>query len=248
MPDFFLAHELAHQWWGQGVAPASYREQWLSEAWAQYSAALWTRHRKGEDAMRDMLEQMARWARRYDEQGPVHLGQRHGHLKRDPRLQRAIVYDKGALVLHMLRQLLGDEAFFAGARGFLEQHRYGKATTEDLRAAFEAASGKDLEPYFEHWIYETGLPTLRWAARTTETPGGFETTVQVQPEGLPGPQPLEIRLSTAKEALIWRVDLDPSGGSWTLPSADAVRKVEINEDHGILAEVRKVRRLPPAHR
>ena len=51
MPDFFLAHELAHQWWGQGVAPASYREQWLSEAWAQYSAALWVRHRKGEERL-----------------------------------------------------------------------------------------------------------------------------------------------------------------------------------------------------
>jgi len=244
MPDFFLAHELAHQWWGQGVAPASYREQWLSEAWAQYSAALWVRHRKGEGAFRSMLGRMARWARRHDERGPIHLGYRLGHLEGDRRIQRAVVYDKGAWVLHMLRQLLGDEAFFGGARSFLERHRYAKATTEDLRAAFEEASGLDLAPYFDRWIYDTGLPTLRWSTHTEKTSGGHETTVNVQPHGLPGPLPLEIGIRTGEGWDAVRVVLDPAGGSWTIESPDPVRDVRINENRGILAETKKVRRLP----
>ncbi len=245
LPDFFLAHELAHQWWGQGVAPASYRDQWLSEAWAQYSAALWVRHRGGEDAFRRMLERMGRWALRHDERGPIHLGQRLGHLDRDPRIQRALVYDKGACILHMLRRLMGDGAFFGGARSLLEEHRYSKVTTEDLRAAFEEASGLDLEPYFERWIYGTGLPTLLWSERTTETPDGHETTVQVQTRDLPGPLPLEIRVRTGEEWDVRTAMLDPAGGSWTIRSRDPVRDVRVNEDRGILAETKKVRRLPP---
>ncbi len=242
-PNFFLAHELAHQWWGQGVAPASYRDQWLSEAWAQYSAALWVRHRAGEPAFRDMLDRMARWARRHDDDGPIDLGHRLGHLENDTRIQRAIVYDKGALVLHMLRQIMGDEAFFGGARRFLERHRFARATTEDLRAAFEEACARDLEPYFERWIYGTGLPSLRWTARTRETPEGFETTVHVQPEGLPGPVPLHVLVRTEGAPVASRVDLEPAGSSWTITSPDPVRKVEVNDDRALLAEVKKVRRL-----
>ena len=243
MPDFFLAHELAHQWWGQGVAPASYRDQWLSEAWAQYASALWVRHRKGEEAFLDMLERMARWAQRHDDEGPIHLGQRLGHLKRDRRIQRALVYNKGALVLHMLRQILGDEAFFGGARSFLERHRYGTATTEDLRAVLEEAGGRDLEPYFERWIYGTGLPTLEWASRTEQTPNGFETTVQVQPRDLPAPLPLELSVRTSRDREVRRVILGPDGGSWTIVTSDPVRGVRINENRGILAVKKKVRRL-----
>jgi hypothetical protein len=245
MPDFYLAHEIAHQWWGQGVAPASYREQWLSEAWSQYAAALWVRHRKGEDAFVEMLERMASWARRHDDEGPIHLGQRLGHLKRDRRIRRALVYNKGAWVLHMVRGLVGDEAFFEGARAFLESHRYGRATTEDLRAALEEASGQDLTPYFERWIYRTGLPTLLWSAQTRKTRDGYETTVRVQPQGLPGPLPLEIGFRTGGERRLRAVTLDPGGGSWALNTLEPVREIQLDEGRRILAaKVKKVRRLP----
>src|SRR5205085_1322282 len=99
---FFLAHELGHQWWGQGVAGENYRERWLSEGMAQYAAALWVRHRHGEDTFHDVLEKMGRWARRHSARGPIHLGQRLGHLDNDPQVFRAVAYDKGAYVLHML--------------------------------------------------------------------------------------------------------------------------------------------------
>jgi hypothetical protein len=244
IPGFFQAHEFAHQWWGQGVAPASYRDQWLSEAWAQYSAALWVRHREGEGAFRKMMSRMARWARRYDEDGPIDLGRRLGHLKRDDRIHRAIVYDKGAWVLHMLRGLLGDAAFFAGARTFLEEHRYGQANTEDLRAALEAAGGGDLEPYFERWIYGTGLPRMRWTSDTQKTPHGYETTVQVQPEDLPGPLPLEVSLETGGDRTIRRVVLEPAGSTWRIRTPDRVHDVRIDESHEILAEWDEVDRLP----
>jgi aminopeptidase N len=237
IPGYFLAHELAHQWWGQGTAPATYRERWLSEAWAQYAAALWVREKLGEDDFRRMMDRMARWAFRLDAEGPIHLGQRLGLLRRDPRIFRAIVYDKGAWVLHMLRGIVGDEAFFAGAKRFLEHRRFSLATTADLRAALEAASGRDLRPYFTHWIEDTGLPRLRWRAATEPAAGGFRTTVSVQAEGLPGPVPLLVTLSGAggREE---RVQLPPEGGSWSFETAGRPR-VTLNEDRGLLARVER---------
>ena len=106
-PDFFLAHEIAHQWFGQGVAGANYRERWLSEGFAQYAAALWVRESRGERPFRDVLDQFARWAIRYDDEGPIHIGYRVGHLRGDAQAYRAVIYDKAAYVLHMLRGVTG---------------------------------------------------------------------------------------------------------------------------------------------
>ena len=243
---FFLAHETAHQWWGQGTAPANYRERWLSEAWAQYSAALWLRERLGEGAFRSMMDRMARWATRYDSSGPIHLGQRLGHLKQDGRVFRAVVYDKGAWVLHMLRGVVGDGAFFGGARAFLERFRYGKAGTEDLRVALEGASGRDLRPYFERWIYGTGLPVLVWSSRTERTDGGFRTTIEVRPQGLPGPLPLQLAATTATGREARTVVIGTEGGSWTIETSQKPRRVTLNDDRGLLARVERVARIPGA--
>ena len=79
-------------------------------------------------------------------QGPVYLGYRLGHIKADGRVFRALVYNKGAMVLHMLRRLMGDEAFFAGLRDFYATWRYKKAGTDDFRVAMEKAGGRALEP------------------------------------------------------------------------------------------------------
>jgi aminopeptidase N len=240
LPGFFVAHEVAHQWWGQATAPSSYRERWLSEAWAQYAAALWVRESLGEDAFRSMMDRMARWALAHDADGPIHLGQRLGVLLGDPRVFRAVVYDKGAWVLHMLRGLLGDEAFFAGARGFLEAHRFAKAGSEDFREALEKSSGRDLRPYFERWIYGTGLPRLAYAAQTAPAEGGgFRTRVEVRAQALPGEAPLEIALLLPQGRETRRVKLDPAGGTFELETKERPRRVTLNDDRGLLARIER---------
>jgi aminopeptidase N len=246
--DFFIAHELAHQWFGQGAAPAGYRERWLSEAWAQYAAALWIRHRQGESAFRDTMGRMAHWAMRHDDAGPIHLGQRLGALEGDSRLYRAVVYDKGAWVLHMLRGIVGDDAFFAGTRAFLEGHRYEKVVTADLREALERASGRDLRAYFERWVNETGLPRLSWSARTQKAQGGYETTIAMVARDAPGPLPVEIALSTSAGKEVHRVTLEPPSGSWTITSAEKPHGVSVNEDRGLLARVDRERSVARAQR
>jgi hypothetical protein len=239
VPGFFLAHELAHQWWGQGVAGQNYRERWLSEGAAQYAAALWVRRSRGEDAFRGLLARMGRWALRHSPQGPINLGHRLGHLQGDPQIYRAVVYDKGAYVLHMLRAIVGDDAFLKGMRQFQAQHRFAKAGTDDLREALEAASGKDLEPYFREWVYGTALPLLRVSHRTERTAEGFRTTIEVRPRDLPGPVPLQLAVTHEGGRETRSITLSPEGGSWTVESAGAPRKVEVNEDRALLAQLER---------
>ena len=115
-PTFFLAHELGHQWWGQAVGWKNYHEQWLSEGFAQYFAAMYAEKERGTDTFEDVLRQMRRWAIDASPQGPIYLGYRLGHIKSDSRMFRAVIYNKAAMVLHMLRRLLGNETFFRGIR------------------------------------------------------------------------------------------------------------------------------------
>ena len=160
-PHLFLAHEIAHQWWGQAIGWKNYHEQWLSEGLAQYFSALYAAKDRGPDVLDRLIEEMRKSAEPYSAQGPIALGYRLGHIKRDGRVFRALVYNKSAVVLHMLRRLIGDEAFFSGLRRFYATWRFQKAGTGDLRAAFEAGTPIRLERFFEQWIQGFGRPSLR---------------------------------------------------------------------------------------
>ena len=97
---------------------------WLSEGFAQYFAALYAKEKRGEGVFRDVLRQLCIWAVDDSDQGPVYLGYRLGHIKGESRVFRALVYNKGAAVLHMLRRLIGDEAFFSGLKQFYASNRF----------------------------------------------------------------------------------------------------------------------------
>src|SRR5262249_7034690 len=93
--------------------------------------------------------------------GPVYLGYRLGHIRSDGRVFRALVYNKGAAVLHMLRRLIGDDAFFKGLRRFYASAKFRKVGTDQLQQAFEAEAGRSLNVFFDKWIYGSTLPHLK---------------------------------------------------------------------------------------
>lgn len=164
-----VAHELAHQWFGDLVTCKGWDHLWLNEGWASYAEALWNEEMAGEDpaARRSAyLATVAQWA---DSQRGSNFG---GSPEQAPLVSNFYPnadepfmkvdnpYTKGPWVLHMLRTGLGDEAFFAGTRLYLDRMRFDQAETADFRRALEEVSGRSLERFFEQWCHRPGIARL----------------------------------------------------------------------------------------
>jgi hypothetical protein len=236
-PEFFIAHEIAHQWWGQAIGWRNYHEQWISEGFAQYFAALYAQHARGDEAFAGVLRQLRRWAIDQSDQGPVYLGYRLGHIRGEGRVFRALVYNKSAAVLHMLRGLVGDEAFFSGVRRFYRTMRFKKAGTEDFRAAMEAATGRDLGRFFERWIYGSTLPRVKFSYSVA----GTEVVLRAEQLGEEiFDLPLVVTLQYAdRKAVEVTMPLTDRVVDMRVPLAGALRGVDVSKDHGTLAEITK---------
>ena len=232
-PEFFVAHELAHQWWGQAVGWRNYHEQWLSEGFAQYFAALYARQARGETVFVDMLRQFRRWALAETDEGPISLGYRLGHIKGDSRVFRALVYNKSAAMLHMLRRTIGDAAFFSGLRRFYTEQRFQKAGTQDLRQVLEAESGRSLEKFFEQWIYGASVPRIRYATESDAS----GVTIRFEQIGdnvfeIPVTVTLVYADGHSQQVI---VQVDDRRVERRLPVEGTVRKVQINRDFAAIA-------------
>jgi hypothetical protein len=170
--DLLEAHETAHQWWGNVVSPAGYRDNWLMEALANYSALMYLEKRDGRGVVDGALESYRSDLLAKDEKGqtsestgPIVLGER---LKSSQSLTawNTITYGKGSWILHMLRSLEGDERFGAMLAELRRRYEGKTISTEQFRllaAEFLPPGGPDpkLENFFEQWIYGTGIPALR---------------------------------------------------------------------------------------
>ena len=234
-PEFYLAHELAHQWWGQAVGWRNYHEQWLSEGFAQYFSLLYAKHHRGDDVFESVLRRLRRWGMDESAQGPVYLGYRLGHIRGEPRVFSALVYNKSAAVLHMLRRLVGDDAFFRGLRRFYRVSRFRKVGTEDFRAAMEAETTLALDRFFERWIYGSTLPTLRLSYRVE----GREVVLHVEQLGELFDVPVSVTLQYADrrpENVVVRVM--ERAVDMRVPLAGVLRGVEFDKNDGTLADVR----------
>jgi hypothetical protein len=229
-PEFYIAHEIAHQWWGQAVGWKNYHEQWLSEGFAQYFAALYAQERRGDQTFRDIMRHMRRWAMAQSDQGAVYLGYRLGHIKGDSRVFRAIVYNKGAAVLHMLRRWIGDEAFFRGLQRYYAENRYKKAGTADLERAMSAASGRSLERFFERWVYTSGLPRVRYSTAVD----GHDLIIRFEQVGDVFDVPVTVTVHTSEKSHEEVVAITEAIVEKRIPLTGSLRSVEINDDSGAL--------------
>jgi len=239
-PEFFIAHEIAHQWWGQAVGWRNYHEQWLSEGFAQYFAALYAQHRRGDETFAGVLRQFRRWGMQQSDQGPIYLGYRLGHIRGDSRVFRAVIYNKSAAVLHMLRRLVGDEPFFQGVRRFYNASRFKKAGTDDFREAMEAESGRPLQRFFEQWIYGSTLPRLKFAYRVEPGADGQRVVLHVEQLGEVFDLPLTVTLSYAdKRDVQVVVPVTERVVDFPVVLTGVLRTADINRDEIPLAEIVK---------
>lgn len=196
-----VAHETAHQWFGDAVTESDWHHLWLSEGFATYFAALFFEEADGVERFRELMEEerLGYVASDAPESPMVESEQENLFA-----LLNANNYNKGAWVLHMLRVMLGDEAFFDGIRNYYRAHEHGTALTDDLRRALEASSGRDLSGFFDRWVFEPGYPQFEvewsWAGGTAEV-----RVEQVQP--WPAfEMPLVVEFTTAEASVRRRIE------------------------------------------
>lgn len=167
--ELLETHEVAHQWWGNLVVPASYHDNWLIESLANYSALLMLERKKGAKAMDSVLDgyrthllSKTETGRTLESSGPIVWGYRLTSSLA-PNAWQAVTYEKGTWIIHMLRRRLGDEKFLALLREVASRHR--SISTQEFRTLASAYAPRSpdpgLETFFDNWVYGTGIPTVK---------------------------------------------------------------------------------------
>jgi hypothetical protein len=247
--ELLVAHEVAHQWWGNTIATAGYRDEWMMEAMANYCALLLLERKRGPKALDTMLEQYrldllskSPSGAAIDAAGPLRLGARL-ETSATPRAYRTIVYEKGSWVLHMLRRRMGDENFFRMLREINDRFARVRFTTADLREAAVRHSPKglpdpELETLFAAYVEGTGIPSLRLSTKSRRTAKGTVLTAEIEQTGVADEfsldVPVELEMPGGKKQLRWiRTEGERTTAEWTLPAPPL--KVTLDPANSLLA-------------
>ena len=234
-----IAHEIAHQWWGDLITLREWSHTWLNESFGTYSDYLWTRHEKGEDE--------GAWDL---------LGKKNQYLREArTRYQRPIVFDrydqpgdnfdshtypKGAVILHQLRQLLGDEPFFRTLSAFLHEHAFQPVDTHDFMKTVKEVTGRNLDWFFEQYLFRPGHPVFEVSSEWDGGTGEIRLDVaQVQPRDHGTPiyrTPVQIGIVTDSGKRVETVWLENERDSFVFASSERPLLVRFDEGNWLLKE------------
>jgi aminopeptidase N len=262
-----VAHELAHQWFGDLLTCQDWSQGYLNEAWATYSEVLWKRHDLGQDEAEyhlygDLKNYLGECASRYkraivsyDFREPIDMFDRH-------------LYEKAALVVHTMRTHLGETAFWAGVRDYLHTNAHTTVHTRDFQVAMEGASGRNLDGFFQDWILSPGHPAL--SVKVGWAKGLLKVTVTQKQKGEGIPQAYrfaltlnvvdakgehKITLPVAERSRTWaivmeaepnRVEVDPGFLFMSNMTVEGSRKLlmaSLADDAGVVGRIRAAKAL-----
>ena len=235
--DWLVAHEAAHQWWGNMISYRDWSQTWLSESFATWSEYVWAVYAHGE------------------EEGAVNLlGKKDAYFREARnRYRRPVVferwqypnenfdrhtYQKGAVIIEMLRRIMGLENFQRAMRHFLTKHAFQPVHTHDLMTAIKESTGQNMDWFFEQWIYNAGHPVIKISKGWTET-GELELIVEQVQDMVASEvyrMPVMLKFVTAsgtQEETIW---LDERTETFTFALDDTLRMIRFDADDAILAE------------
>jgi hypothetical protein len=254
--ESFRAHEVSHQWWGHIVGWETYHDQWLSEGFAEYSGVWYAQmSMKDNEAFFAELERwkkdiMGRGSSKKSEgskAGPIWLG---WHLNSSKSYDYGtLVYEKGAYVVHMLRNMMmdfdtkSDDRFIKTMADFVETYRGKSASTEDFKAIVEKHMGENMDWFFDQWVYGVEIPTYRFSYTTEKTPEGkYEVTCEVIQENVSKDfkmwVPILLDFGGGQYAVL-RLWIDKPQNKFKLPKAPMMPKeVVFNPFHSVLCEVK----------
>jgi aminopeptidase N len=232
-----VAHEIAHQWFGNSVTETDWDEVWLSEGFATYFTLLFTEHTAGRDAFVTGLKNNRTRALAAEKSLPG-IAVVHDNLADMSKVLSPLVYQKAGWVLHMLRGTIGTDAFWQGIREYYRRHRDASATGDDLRRVMEDAARQDLKWFFDQWLRRPVSPSFdgTWqydaAAKVirvelAQTQSGEPYHLQVQ---------LGVVATAGQPARIERVEMKERRGSFTIPAAAEPADVTFDPDTWLLAD------------
>ena len=187
-----VIHEIAHQWFGNAVTEYDWDDIWLSEGFATYFTLLFIEHQYGRDEFVDGLRSSQKRVDTFYEKHPEYTIV-HDNLKDMKDVTTSQIYQKGSWILHMLRGVVGTDDFWKGIQIYYNQYKDLNATTADFMRVMEEVSGKDLDAFFEQWLYKPGILKLKgnwkYNKRTREV---IISLNQMQTDGSLFEMPIEI--------------------------------------------------------
>lgn len=228
-----IAHEAFHHWFGNLVTAESWSNLTVNESFANYSEYLWREYKYGKDnADAHMLEDVMAYKK--GDHSDKHLVRFHYNDKED--MFDAVSYNKGGAILHILRNYLGKEAFYAGLNKYLTDNKYGTGEVHQLRLALEEVSGKDLNIFFNQWFFNSGHPLLEVSYDYNE----LRKTVTVniyQTQANEFTFPLAIDIFEGTTPTRHTVFIKGKDASFSFPYTQQPKLIQVNADGVLLADI-----------
>jgi aminopeptidase N len=242
-----VTHELAHQWFGDLLTCADWADVWLNEGFATFWADLYREHRYGEQEYRYSLSQEA--AKYLEEDRQRYRRPMVTSYYTDPMdLFDRSAYEKGALVLDMLRFVLGDDLFFGSITHYVKKNAAGNVTTDDFRKAVEESSGQDLGWFFDEWAAKAGYPELEVTSEWNESDRNLRLVVE-QKQTLDEQTPLfrmpvEVEFTTPAGRSRHRIEFSHARDEFDFPLDGKPEMTRFDPDHRILGTVKFPKPVP----
>jgi aminopeptidase N len=230
-----IAHEIAHQWFGNAITEGDWDDAWLSEGFATYFAALYDEHYVGRDAFIRSVQNMFARARTAAQTAKPLVHENISDLR---GVIPQLVYQKGGSVLHVLRGQVGTANFWTGIQEYYRRHRNGNASSADLERAFEETSGQDLGWFFDQWLHWPTVPALEGTWSWDD--GNKKVVIQLAQvqQGKPYRLPLEIglRVDGAAVPTIEKIELTQPSQRFEIAAAQMPAEITLDPNSWMLME------------
>ncbi len=235
-----FAHEIAHQWFGDMATEKSFAHLWLSEGFATYLTHIYMEAKYGTDSLNKRMQEDRSSVLGFVKESKRSVVDRTTNYK---SLLNANSYQKGGWVLHMLRRQLGDSVFHAGVRQYYAQYKGRNADTKDLQHVFEKAAGKELETFFNQWLYKGVNPELAISWKKDPGTDGLIITIEQVQKGIPFECLLEMELTYEGNIKEQRqFDLSKPSHSFLITGKGKLLQVQPDPHTSLLAEFNIINR------
>jgi aminopeptidase N len=243
--ETLVSHELAHSWFGDMVTCRNWSELWLNEGFATFMEAVWRERSGGQDAYMKALREDREEYITDDAITKNRHALRNLTAKPDNSLFDATTYQKGGLVLHMLRRTVGDTAFWKGVNIYLNAHKFDSVVSSDLQVAMETASGQNLQYFFDQWVYSPGYPRLE-IRQTYDAATQMEKVTVTQTQRAEGGVPvafkfpLELDLTTPNGVIRQTVNISNPTETFDVKVPSAATKLEVDKPENVILKTVKI--------